>query len=113
MKFGTLPRLAAMLLAGFVLSACSSREDEYFDACMSSPDSGKLPNAEGICKCMADKSKSMTDDDYELVKLRMSGNETEMNARMEAWTYDQRAEFMQRQMGMFECLDPSVMGQPE
>jgi hypothetical protein len=100
-------RCSALLVVACALSACGSREDEYFDACMGSPES--LGNKAQVCKCMAEKSKSMTDEDYELVKLRMSGKEAEMNAKMNAWTFDQRAEFAQRQLGMLECVDPSMM----
>jgi hypothetical protein len=109
MNVRTGARLGALLLAACALSACSSREDEYFDACMGSPDAGKLANAQAVCQCMADKSKAMTDDDYELMKLGMAGNEAEMNAKMSSWTFDQRAGFAQRQLGMLECIDPSMM----
>jgi hypothetical protein len=105
MKGTTLPRLGALLLTGFVLSACSSREDEYFDACMSSPDASQLgANAEGICKCMAEKSKTLPEEDHELVMLRMNEGDAAMEAKMTSWSFDQRAEFAQRQMGMIECL---------
>jgi len=110
MKSKTLPRLGALLLAGFVSSACSSREDEYFDACMGSPDATQLgANAQGVCKCMAEKSKTLPDEDHELIMLRMSQGDAAFEAKVASWTYDQRAQFAQRQMGMLECLDPSMM----